>query len=468
MTLRYKIILMAIGPLILAVTAITWMVTVQSSTLSTAVIRTFEANIMASRQAELQNYVSLAMTSIEIIYDRAGPDDLEAQEQVKNILNKMSFGDDGYFFVYDTNGYNIVHPKQEYRVDRNWWDLADSEGNYLIQALIRNAQQGGDFHRYLWEKPSTGLAAAKLSYSVLLPKWNWMLGTGIYIDDVERQVAAIEAGVSVHFRQTFLGIALITLVAVGVVFASGLVVNWTERRSANHRLKELTRRIVEIQEEERGRVSRELHDGISQILVSVKYGLEVARDALRLDRDKATAALAKGANGLDLAIGEVRRISRDLRPSILDDFGLSAALDSLAQEFQERTGVVVSLYADGLKDDLPKEVNTTLFRVAQEALTNIERHAGATAVDITLSHSARGLRLEIADNGRGFSLTERSRGRVPSCGIGLRNMRERMGFHGGTLLVESEAGQGVRLKAQLPPDATGHHSIVGLLIPAGA
>jgi two-component system NarL family sensor kinase len=154
--------------------------------------------------------------------------------------------------------------------------LKDPQGTFVIQRLIQLAREGGGYQRYIWEKPSTGEIADKIGYAAALEKWGWMLGTGLYIDDVLKQVHAKEIEVSARVRQTSLIIIFITLGALGTVFATGLAINFHERRMSDAKLKELTQRIVETQEEERSRVARELHDGISQILVSVKYALELA------------------------------------------------------------------------------------------------------------------------------------------------------------------------------------------------
>ena len=155
---------------------------------------------------------------------------------------------------------------------------------------------------------------------------------------------------------------------------------------------------------------------------------------------------------LNGAIKEVRRLSHDLRPPALDDLGLTAALTALSDHFSERTGIRVVLEADPDKDRLKPEASTALYRVAQEALNNIERHSGAHDVQIRL-WSARGrARMTVTDNGNGF---EDSVGRTRDGhqnGLGLRNMQERMAHFGGLLLVKSTS-EGTVLTAMLPLSA---------------
>ena len=196
----------------------------------------------------------------------------------------------------------------------------------------------------------------------------------------------------------------------------------------------------------RSSLSRVLHDGISQWLVSIKLQIEAGVIRLSGSADQQLAARASfehTAAQLNDVLGEVRRISHDLRPAILDDLGLAAALDHLAQEFTHNSAVPVHFGAEGSADGLPDVANTVLFRIAQEALTNIERHAGAQHIDITLVRDGRRLTLTIADDGSGFDPV-RVAGH-PKRGIGLRNMMERMDAIGGQLsIASSPAGTSVQ------------------------
>ncbi|MEH6632504.1 MAG: cache domain-containing protein [Halopseudomonas aestusnigri] len=452
MNLKQKVLLLATVPLILAISAISFLVTYQAQSLAKEEIAAFERNMLNAKKLELLNYLSLAQTSIGHIYDPANADNQNAKEQVKEILKTLTYGTDGYFFVYDFEGTNLVHPKQPELIGKNWWELEDTTGNLVIQNLISRARDGGGFHRYLWGKPSSGEIADKISYAVPLDKWNWMLGTGLYIDDVISQVEAFELEVQDRIWQTSIIILIITFTSLGVVFFTGIAINLHERRLADVKLKELTQRIIETQEEERGRVARELHDGISQILVSIKYAHEMALNKAQQaegDTEEVAKAIDKGANALNIAINEVRRISRDLRPSILDDLGLSPALESLAHEFSERTDIKVKISTVTFKNLLPKDAKTTLYRVAQEALTNIERHSNADRVNLVLSASKGIVTLSIIDNGAGFDIHHLNIKKDPLAGIGLRNMQERLEHHGGELEITSSP-KGTTIMAILP------------------
>jgi len=364
-------------------------------------------------------------------------------------LTALNYGDDGYFFVYDFSGTNLVHPKQPFRIGKNWIDLEDADGDRVIANLIDVARSGGGFHPYKWEKPSSSEVADKLSYAVALDKWQWMLGTGIYIDDVVSQTAAANAELKSNINRTFIIVALITFPAVIAVFLTGILLNLRERRLADSKLKNLTQRIIDTQEEERARIARELHDGISQNMVGVRYVLDLAKRKVKDSAPDGLATIERAAEGLNGAIKEVRRISHDLRPGLLDDLGLTAALEGLTHNFTERTRIDVKLTSVAFKNLLPPDAKTALYRVAQEALTNIERHAEAGRVDLTLTSNRTGLQMTVADDGRGFDNSPGGKHAFAHGGLGLRNMQERMAHFGGTLTVESSSN-GTLLTARLP------------------
>lgn len=443
-TLSYgqKLFLLATVPLIIAVTLISIVVTNQSRALAEREIAALEAQLISTKREELKNYLSIARTSFVNTYGRAAPDDDAAKLQVTQVLSAILYGQDGYFFVFDYDGNNLVAPRQTYLINRNWSGLEDDSGVAITDELIRIARTGGGYHSFDWPRPSTGQIGRMIVYVNGLQDWRWVVGTGIFIDDVQETVATARADVEERIAQTSLYIVAIAIVATIGVFLSGLVLNIRERRLADVKLKELTQRIIDTQEEERGRVARELHDGISQMLVGVRYALELTKRRLQMEDDRVGESLDKGIDGLGGAIQEVRRISRDLRPGVLDDLGLGPALQSLADDFGQRTGVDITMETVVFRNRLDQEARIALYRIAQEALTNIERHADATTVTVSLSGNRRGGQLIITDDGKGIQ--NRAKG-----GLGLRNMQERIEQLGGTLRIRSNAS-GTTIDALVP------------------
>lgn len=442
-----KLSLIATVPLIAAVAAIAVLVAFQSRALAEREIKALEVQLIEAKKVELRNYVTQARNGFYFIYGNAAPDDEEARAQVAQILSAMIYGSDGFFFVYDYDGTNLVSPRQTERINRNWSGLTDSQGTPVVDEIIRIARSGAGYHSYLWPKPSTGQEARMITYVTSFPSWRWAVGTGVFIDDVLASVASARADVETRVQQTFIYIGVITFAALFMVFVTGMALNIRERRLADAKLKKLTQRVLDAQEEERGRVARELHDGISQILVGVRYALDTARR--KLDRGDPTAAdpLAKGIATLGDAISEVRRISRDLRPGVLDDLGLGPAIKALTEEFSARTDIKVTFNTVVFRNRLDPDAKIALYRIAQEALTNIERHASATQVEVDLRGHKRGATLRIQDNGRGLD----DRDAAPSGGSGLRNMQERVEQLDGTFHLSSPRGvQGTIIEVTVP------------------
>ncbi|MBB1592830.1 cache domain-containing protein [Achromobacter sp. UMC46] len=460
MKLRLKILLLAAVPLLVAVAAITVAVYVQGLQLAQREKQVVESAWLASKENELRHYVSLAYSAVAPL--QAAGDDEASRQQALELLAQMEFGHDGYFFVYDLNGKNLMHPRQPELVGQDLWNLRDTRGQAVIQNLLTAARRGGqqgEVVHYLWEKPSTHLTVEKLGYVVVLDRWGWMLGTGIYLDDVEQALVSIDAAAQANIRNMFAWVAGIAAVSILGVAACGLALNISDHRQSDAKLRLMAQQLVRSQEDERARLSRELHDGISQVLVSIKLSLEAARERLRQSLPEQPQALAHidrplgGAlDRLNSAVGEVRRISHNLRPTLLDDLGLPAALEHLGREFAIPSAdgappLAVRLRTAGRPVQLPDAYATALFRVTQEALTNVMRHAGATRADMTLAYSAHDLRLTISDDGRGFDYAEVQQD--PRRGIGLRNMRERMTALSGNLSFHTNA-QGTTLQAWLP------------------
>ncbi|KQN77785.1 histidine kinase [Duganella sp. Leaf61] len=438
MKLRQKVIFLAITPLIFALCAIALAVQHQSALLAQQQRDTIQQAYLSSKEAELKHYVALATHSISHLYN-SGRNDEATRNEAKRILESLSYGDDGYFFLYDMQGNTLMHPRQPDLVGKNLFEMRDALGRPTIQNLLQRARKGGGLERYMWVKPSTQKAVAKLGYVIAMPNWGWMMGTGIYLDDVDRALAQIDTQQSGNIHNTMLWIALIAIAAALVVAGAGLALNVSEHRVADAKLKVLAQRVVESQEEERARLSRDLHDGISQWLVSIKLQIEAGMIRLASpkpeQRQAATAVFEHAADQLSNVMGEVRRISHNLRPAILDDLGLAAALHHLGQEYTLSSGTPVHFDTTGAVDALSDVANTVLFRVAQEALTNIERHAGARHIGIRLTGTAAGVTLRISDDGNGFDAE--SIALHPKHGIGLRNMMERMDAIGGRFEIVS-------------------------------
>ncbi|MEM9732768.1 MAG: cache domain-containing protein [Pseudomonadota bacterium] len=450
MNFKLKLLGAAVLPVLLISLAAMWMIENQTNTMAGEQIDRMGARLIEARRAEIRKMSELALSSIRGLYEDTTLPEHIAQQRAKAVLNDMTYGPDGYFFAYDQNGVNLVHPRLPHLVGRNLWDLRDPTGNYVIRSLTARAKEGGGFHNYVWHKPSTGERARKIGYSVWLDKWGWMIGTGLYVDDLEIEQAAMRAELSSSVEGTTRGLLVLSVVAVLLAALITWLIRLSEARFADRRLKELTHRIVEVQEDERKRVSTELHDGISQLLVSARYGLDQAM--ARVGRNsRAAPALRKSMATIDGAIGEVRRISMALRPSVLDHIGLAGALRSLGRDFGDQTGLQVKSVTEPVAPYVSSNAATALYRVAQEALTNVAKHADAQTVWLTLQRRLGQVELVVEDDG---VLNLHGKGKPhfapETSGMGLRNMQERVEAFQGSLAVLPSKKGGLRIVARVP------------------
>ncbi len=442
MKLRQKILLLAVAPLTIAMLAIMLTVRHQSIALAKHERQLVESAYLQAKETELRAYVKLAQSAIAPLLASGRNDDATRDEAMRT-LARLDFGTDGYFFLYDMRGRNLMHPRQPELVGRDLWDLTDARGQPTIQKLVAAAQSGGGFVRYMWDKPSTHQSVPKLGYVEPIPQWGWMVGTGLYLDDIEQTLREIDQRAQANIDQTLAWVVGIAAISILLVAGSGLALNVSDHREADAKLRQLAQQVVRSQEDERARVSRELHDGISQVLVSTKLLLETAHGHLEAvpNSEKAAGMLRRALDRLNSALGEVRRVSHNLRPALLDDLGLAAALELLVRETREahedrQPALAIALERVGPPVQLPDACNTALFRIAQEAVSNIERHATqATRISVLLENDIDAVRLSIRDNGPGFDVE--SVQVDPEHGIGLRNMRERMAALGGTCTIVS-------------------------------
>ncbi len=238
------------------------------------------------------------------------------------------------------------------------------------------------------------------------------------------------------------------LLALGQQVGAALEQSTVDRQLAARTLdlEQLSTRMVRQHEDERGRLSRELHDETAQVFSAVKMQLEALRPTLGAN---GTGRLDRLLGLVDTGIRSIRQVTSDLRPSLLDDLGLLPALRSLVSDFAERSGVRVTLHAPTTLPMLNADADLALFRALQEALANVSRHAAASTVDVVLTVDDEVLVFAVRDNGRGFPVARDGALRVPEGRMGLTGMRERIHAVGGRVTV-SNRSPGAEVRIALP------------------
>ena len=214
-------------------------------------------------------------------------------------------------------------------------------------------------------------------------------------------------------------------------------------------LRQLSRQILSTQEEERRKISRELHDVIAQTLTGINIRLASLKKEAALDTKSLDRSIASTQRLVEKSVNIVHQFARELRPAVLDDLGLIPALHSFMKNFTTRTGIRPSLTTFAAVEQLDTAKRTILYRVAQESLTNVARHAQASRVDVSIQKLRCDVRMEIKDNGKSFDV----QGALHVNGnkrLGLLGMRERVEMVNGTFCVESAPGQGTTIRVEIP------------------
>jgi signal transduction histidine kinase len=288
---------------------------------------------------------------------------------------------------------------------------------------------------------STGPGPTRHAYTAALPvlRGSRVIGGIIIVGDTRDPFAALDdAFLQALGRQ------------VGAALENADLHRGLASRTAD--LERLAQRMVQQHEEERRRLSRELHDETAQLLSAVKLELGVTRERVPPDL---SGSLDKALGLLDEGIRSVRNVTNDLRPALLEDLGLLPALRALVRAFGERSGIEASFVADDALPALAQEAELAVFRAVQEGLSNVARHAGAEAVTVTLRSDGPDVALTVRDDGRGFAGSAAPGGGPGNYRMGLTGMRERLAGVGGTLDVANARDGGAELKIRVPAAASG-------------
>lgn len=215
------------------------------------------------------------------------------------------------------------------------------------------------------------------------------------------------------------------------------------------RLRRISHQLLSAQEQERLQISRDLHDAIGQTLTGINVGLATLKNESAAGSRDLGDAISRAQQLVERSMKTVHQFAWELRPTLLDDLGLVAALRSYAKTFSNRTGVRADFTANGRFDDLDADRSTALFRVAQGALSNVERHARARRASLDLRTVPGAVRLEVHDNGRSFDVGRMDRSKT-NRHLGLLVMRERVEMVGGSFSIDSSRARGTTVRADVP------------------
>lgn len=319
---------------------------------------------------------------------------------------------------------------------QNYWSALDP----IFESDAKEAQKRSDsFLR-------SGVQSQHATVLVIAKEVSAVNQSGL--EEGERRIAAVFA----RFRSRLQAVIVFAF-GLGLILASATIVytsrlekrveeKYQESLQAQRELKKLSKRLVDAQEQERRAISRELHDEVGQSLSALLMDVE-RLSAIPGKDGEYQHALENIKTLAENSVTEVRNLALLLRPSMLDDLGLVAALEWQAREVSKRTGMLVGLVEENVSDSLPEEHKTCVYRIVQEALNNCSKHAYAKHVQVTIRQKPGRLSLTIQDDGKGFDP-------VRARGLGLVGMTERVSQLNGILKVDSVAGRGTSLRVDLP------------------
>jgi len=275
------------------------------------------------------------------------------------------------------------------------------------------------------------------------------LAVSVPITVKDRLIGAFNVASSRHDTFEPWKVAMLSTIGnnIGVVIENAILMDAVKKHEQD--LQILSSQIIRAQEEERKRISRELHDEASQALLAVKINVEMIKKKLPAGSEEVTTRLAETSALLLHTLEDLRRLSHDLRPSMLDDLGLIPTLRWYTESYAKRLGIPISFTTVSLKQRPHIEIETAIYRIVQEALTNIAKYAQAQKVSICLKKERSRLILIVEDNGRGFSHSP-AHTEPYARGSGILGMKERVSNLGGTFHIESKQGRGTRLMVEIP------------------